>query len=165
MEAYLDIETTGLACFGDAITVIGIFRCDEKYEEFAQLWGDQVTAENLLRELEEVETIYTYNGSRFDLPFIEAALRVKLDRKFKHHDLMYDCWGQGLKGGFKAVECRLGIERETRGVTGYDAVLLWYRFKRNGDHNALRTLLQYNKDDVVNLRALRHELARRGSRC
>ena len=63
-----------------------------------------------------------------------------------------------LYGGFKAVEQQLGIPRRLRGIGGLEAVMLWLRYKNNGDQNALALLLQYNKEDVVNLKSLREKL-------
>ena len=45
-----------------------------------------------------------------------------------------------------------------RGVDGYMAVRLWYEYVNNNDQEALRTLLDYNREDVVNLRLLRQKL-------
>jgi len=159
-EAYLDIETTGLSASYDAITVIGIYRCNGMSEEFIQLVGEEVTRENLIKALEDVTTIYTYNGARFDLRFIRDALDIDLTEEFEHVDLMFHCWKQNLYGGFKAVERQLGINRELQGVSGYQAVLLWYQYQRYDDRDALDLLLQYNKEDVVNLKALREKLHR-----
>jgi uncharacterized protein YprB with RNaseH-like and TPR domain len=158
IDAYLDIETTGLSRFYDYITVIGIYLCNGGGTELIQLVGEEVTRDNLLKALEGVNRVYTYNGSRFDLPFIDAFLGVNLEAEFYHHDLMYDCWRNNLYGGFKAVERQLGIYRRLQGVGGFDAVLLWWRYRNYGDQNALALLLQYNKEDVVNLKALRERL-------
>ena len=59
------------------------------------------------------------------------------------------------RGGLKAIESELGIERteETRDMRGHDAVRLWRRFER-GDEEALEILLEYNRQDVENLRPL-----------
>ncbi len=157
-EAYLDIETTGLSPFCDSLTVIGIFLCNDGDNEVIQLVGEQANRENLVKALKGVGVIYTYNGSRFDLPFIDASLGINLETKFCHHDLMYDCWSNNLYGGFKVVESQLGIPRQLQGVGGLGAVLLWQRYQDNNDQNALALLLQYNKEDVVNLKALREKL-------
>jgi len=157
-EAYLDIETTGLSRFYDHITVIGIYLCNGEDDELIQLVGKQVTGDNLLRTLDNVSRIYTYNGRRFDLPFINVALGVNLAAEFDHWDLMYDCWRNNLYGGFKAVERQLGIPRELEEIGGLEAVWLWWRYRNQGDENALELLLKYNKEDVVNLRALREKL-------
>ena len=157
-DIYLDIETTGLSPGADAITVIGIYRCNGSESEVIQLVGDAVTAENLLAALEGAGTIYTYNGQRFDLCFIKAVLGINLEDLCEHHDLMYACWQNNLYGGFKAVERQLGIPRKLQGISGYDAVLLWWRYINDGDEDALNTLLEYNKEDVLNLKVLRERL-------
>ena len=159
-EAYLDIETTGLYPGDSYITVIGIYIVDEESggEKVVQLVGDDACEANLLEALEGVEKIYTYNGSRFDLPFIHSKIDVNLEAVFAHHDLMFDCWRCRLFGGFKAVEVRLGIERELKGVNGFEAVILWERYKRDKDEEALERLLHYNREEVKNLKALKEKL-------
>jgi uncharacterized protein YprB with RNaseH-like and TPR domain len=157
-EAYLDIETTGLSPANCEITVIGIHICDGDETNFVQLVGRDITADNTLGALNGVEVIHTYNGRRFDLPFIHRKLGINLEELFSHRDLMYDCWKNNLRGGFKAVECQLGIDRNLKGINGYDAVRLWWRYVDAFDLDALNTLLQYNKEDVLNLRALKEKL-------
>ena len=154
-HAYLDIETTGLSSFYHDITVIGIYLVDSSGGRLVQLVGEAATSDNLLEALEGVDTIYTYNGSRFDIPFIRTLLEVDLDAIFHHHDLMYDCWMNNLYGGFKAVERQLGIGRKLQGINGLEAIRLWWRYRENGDDEALALLLEYNREDVVNLEALR----------
>ena len=158
-EAYLDIETTGLSRRYHHITVIGIYLTRGVEEQLVQLVGDDVTADNVLRALRRVDRVFTYNGSRFDLPFIEHRLGVSFDGLFSHCDLMYDCWRRDLRGGLKAVERRLGITRETEGVDGLEAVRLWRRYAQHGDREALAALLKYNEEDVRNLRTLRERLS------
>ena len=159
-DAYLDIETTGLCSFYDEITVIGIYLAVDGANSLIQLVGNEVTRSNLVRTLRCVDTIYTYNGSRFDLPFIDFRLRVNLREHFRHHDLMHDCWRNNLYGGFKAVEQQLGIPRRLRGIGGPQAVMLWWRYQIDHDRKALALLLEYNKEDVLNLMALRRKLER-----
>jgi len=158
-EAYLDIETTGLSCLYADITVIGIYLVNDVDSKLVQLVGKETTRDNLLELLDGVSKIYTYNGSRFDLPFIRTSLGVDLSDQYQHHDLMYDCWRNNLYGGFKAVEQQLGIPRQLQGINGWDAVLLWQRYQYSGDQKALATLLKYNEEDVVNLKVLRERLS------
>lgn len=157
-EAYLDIETTGLSFSLDEITVIGVYLCNGDNTRFIQLVGKDVTTGNILEALAGVDKIYTYNGSRFDLPFIHLRLGINLAELFRHHDLMYDCWRNNLYGGFKAVERQLGIERTLTEVSGYDAIRLWWRYIDGFDLDALNTLLEYNKEDVLNLRTLKEKI-------
>ena len=157
-DAYLDIETTGLSPRYCEITVVGIHLISGYESRFIQLMGDDVTADNILRALDGVGTLYTYNGSRFDLPFIYVRLGVNLAKLFSHCDLMYNCWRNNLYGGFKAVERQLGIERQLKEVDGLEAVRLWWRWVNDYDEGALATLLEYNKEDVINLKTLRERL-------
>jgi len=160
VETYLDIETTGLSPRNSEITVIGIYSVSDFNTEFIQLVGTDVTADNILEALRGASVIYTYNGSRFDLPFIYYRLGINLAKLFQHCDLMYDCWRNNLYGGFKAVERQLGIYRRLTEINGYEAVRLWWRYVNDYDEDALSTLLEYNKEDVVNLKVLKERLLR-----
>ena len=158
VEAYLDIETTGLSRRMNEITVIGLHLVSDVNTEFIQLVGTDITADRILEKLIGVDVIYTYNGSRFDLPFIYCRLGVNLAKLFIHRDLMYDCWRNNLYGGFKAVERQLGIHRRLTEINGYEAVRLWWRYVNDYDEGALSTLLKYNREDVVNLKVLKERL-------
>lgn len=144
MKAYLDIETS----FAKEITVIGIFTPPKRV---IQLVGEDANWTNLWNALEGVTQILTYNGARFDLPVIRQAVKLDLNRYFQCRDLMHECWKRNLSGGLKKVEEKLGIERLTRGIDGIEAMRLWERFRRYGDEEALQSLLEYNREDVVNL--------------
>lgn len=157
-HAYLDIETTGLSPLYSEITVVGIYAINDFNTRFIQLVGGNVTAANILEALEGVSIIYTYNGSRFDLPFIYSRLGINLAELFNHRDLMYDCWRNNLYGGFKSVERQLGIGRRLKEVDGYQAVRLWWRYVNGYDEDALSVLLEYNKEDVLNLQVLKKKL-------
>ena len=158
IDAYLDIETTGLPPRYCEITVVGIHLVSEYESRFTQLVGEEVTADNMLQALDGVGTLYTYNGSRFDLPFIYVRLGINLSKLFSHCDLMYHCWRNNLYGGFKGVERQLGIQRNLKEVDGFEAVRLWWKYVNDYDEVALATLLEYNKEDVVNLRILKERL-------
>jgi len=155
LEAFIDIETTGLSPEYSDITIVGIHLCQGEETRFIQLIREQITAESLLTAISGVHTIYTYNGARFDLPFIRRHLGINLAELYMHRDLMYDCWRNRLYGGLKCVEQQLGIPRRLRGMNGYDAVRLWWRYVNDYDEGALAMLLEYNREDVLNLKALR----------
>lgn len=144
MKAYLDIETS----FEGRVTVVGIFREDSG---FFQLVGEEITPSAILDLLKKAHTIVTYNGSRFDFPVLEETLKLCLSSKFFHYDLLYDCWNFHLYGGLKAVERSLGIDRQTKTIDSFDAMTLWHKYCSQGDEKALKTLLEYNREDVMNL--------------
>ena len=151
MKAYLDIETS----FGGEITIIGIYYSDSR---FIQLIGDKVSRDNLLHTLNSAETIVTYNGSRFDLPVIRNKLGVDLTQLYICYDLMYDCWNQNIYGGLKKVEEQLRINRALKDIDGWEAMRLWEHYRNNKDEQALNILLEYNRNDVMNLSILEKKL-------
>jgi uncharacterized protein YprB with RNaseH-like and TPR domain len=144
VKAYLDIET----CAGGAVTVVGIYREDRG---FRQLVGGEITDVAVWEALEGVDTLCTYNGDRFDLPILERQTRLDLRARFKSLDLLRECRRVGLKGGLKRMEERFGISRTTRGMSGWDALQLWARYESAGDQATLLLLLEYNREDVMNL--------------
>lgn len=158
MDAYLDIETTGLSPAYSRVTVVGLSLGESG--RVIQWVGESIAAHRLLRVMEQskVSTLYTYNGKRFDIPFLKNTIGLDLEEKFGHRDLMFDCWRRNLYGGLKVVEQRLGLPRKLTGIDGLEAVRLWKRFERHQDRGALRLLLEYNKEDVLNLRRLKEQL-------
>ncbi len=147
--AYVDIETTGLSRDSSDITVIGIY--DGKK---AKTYVKGIDLEKAARDLPEYDLLVTFNGARFDLPFIQSEF-PELEFDQLHIDLMYPLRRIGYCGGLKAIERNLGITRteETTGISGFDAVRLWYDYKRGNEH-ALDILLEYNREDIVNLETI-----------
>lgn len=157
-RGYLDIETTGFSRNYADLTVVGLaLEYGSKCDAF-QLVGDKISARRLVALVNKAQVLYTYNGSRFDLPFIKAKLGLDLREQISHKDLMYECWQRNLYGGLKKVEKKLGISRKTEGIDGRMAVRLWYDYKHYGDKDSLATLLAYNKEDILNLAVLRKKL-------
>tara|TARA_B100000315_G_scaffold214017_1_gene212303 strand:- start:1702 stop:2205 length:504 start_codon:yes stop_codon:yes gene_type:complete len=155
LDAYLDIETTGLSHQTDVLTVVGVFTDDGAGSTLTQLVGDEITVDRLLDTFRGVTSLYTFNGSRFDVPFIRNRLGVDLEKGLRHRDLMYDCWDRGLYGGLKAVERVLGLRRKLPDMNGLDAIRLWEQYRAADDKEALTRLLEYNKEDILNLKTLR----------
>ena len=145
---YLDIETNS---FGQ-ITVVGLYghgRCTSLVR------GESLNRQRLCNELIQYDLLVTFNGAAFDLPVLLATFQgIPLDQP--HIDLC--CFGRqlGYRGGLKAIEMQLGIQRpvELRGMSGVDAGRLWNRWRHSRDEGARERLLAYNKADCVNLQPL-----------
>lgn len=146
---FLDIETTGLSKHFNDVTVIGIYDGKE-----SKLFVKDKNLGEFPKELSKYSTIITYNGKCFDVPFLKAKYPELNFEKF-HIDLRYVLKELGYTGGLKFIERQLGLSRdeEIKGVDGFEAVRLWYKYKR-GDEEALRLLLKYNQADIENLKFL-----------
>ncbi len=156
--AFLDIETTGLSIGRDAVTVVGVYD-GRRRRSFVQ----GIDLEDLPEALARTKLLVTFNGSRFDVPFLRKAFpRMALDPI--HLDLLHALRRLGFHGGLKAIEADLGILRseETSGLGGFDAVRLWQAYESGAD-DALDLLIRYNMEDVVHLEPLA-ELAYAGLR-
>ncbi len=140
----LDIETTGLSCGPGYITVIGLYDGRE-YKTFVQ--GHNL--HQFTSEIRRYTMVITYNGLRFDLPFIQAEMGPVLEG-LAHLDIMYPWRRLGGRGGLKGVEQQTGLARpsDLEGLDGYDAVRLWRLYQR-GHHSALDTLVRYNAEDAA----------------
>jgi uncharacterized protein YprB with RNaseH-like and TPR domain len=82
MDAYLDIETTGLSPCMDAITVVGICRDTPEGPELRQLVGSDISRDSVEAALAGVTTLYTYNGIRFDAVFLESHWTTRCHRPY-----------------------------------------------------------------------------------
>lgn len=145
---FFDIETTGLDEHRDHVTTVSFHQAGETTTLVA---GRDLTADRLREQFADASLLATFNGARFDVPFLEASFDVEIDTP--HLDLMYPCKRIGLSGGLKPIERQLGIDRDRPDISGRDAVRLWHEYER-GDENALETLVSYNREDTENLRTL-----------
>ncbi len=147
--AYLDIETTGIVWPGLLVTVVGLYD-GVHFRQFVQGYN----LHEFPAALEIFDLLITYNGTQFDLPVLKAYF-PKLSLPPVHLDLRFILARLGFRGGLKRIEPKFGIKRppEVDGMDGYAAVLLWERYQR-GDRTALDLLLEYNRQDVVNLEVL-----------
>jgi uncharacterized protein YprB with RNaseH-like and TPR domain len=180
-SAYVDIETNYTGKHQDqerftdyehhTITVFGVRILDSKSDKFFQLVGKDITRAGVLKALEGVRRIVTYNGRSipdeikgrvgFDFPVIAAQLNVVLDREFPHLDLVPECWKRNLYGGQKKVEQALGLRRQFEGGEGAWAVETWRKYIDTGGKKYLNDLLAYNREDVYMLREIERKLKTR----
>ena len=146
---FLDIETTGLTKGCDIVTVVGIATHDE-----VRTFVHGRNMDDMVPYLRQFDVVVTFNGRCFDIPFLQRAI-PGMPENLLHVDLRFVLRSLGYSGGLKLIERQMGIARddEIADVDGFEAVRLWYRYRR-GDSGALGTLLAYNIADVENLRVL-----------
>jgi len=147
---YLDIETDGLN-FENDITVIGLF---DGINTKVMVKDINLDFNYLKRELQNYKLIVTYNGATFDLPFIKK--RYNILPNIPNFDLKTACERVGLNGGLKNIEKKIGINRRKliEKFRGGDALTLWKMYKATGDKYYLNLLVEYNEEDVINLKPI-----------
>ena len=145
---FVDIETEGLSKEKNDITLIGIYK-EGRYYPFIK----NLNLDKALKFLAYTPIWITFGGENFDVPFIKKTF-PQLKTPLIHIDLFFLAKEVGLRGGLKKIEKMLGIVRETEGLNGYDAVKLWKKWVKEKDKSALKKLIIYNKEDVVNLKKI-----------
>ena len=146
---FLDIETTGLSTVFDTVTMVGLFD-GHRYQAFIE--GKNL--QDLPNELKKYSVVITFNGAGFDLRFLKLTFE-NLELPPIHIDLRWVTRRLGYRGGLKSIEKEFGICRDhsVEDVDGHEATVLWSRHLR-GDRSALKQLIAYNSEDVVNLKAI-----------
>jgi uncharacterized protein YprB with RNaseH-like and TPR domain len=146
--AYLDIETDGLGPSA-VTTIVGIHRSSGTT---TLVRGIDLNTENIAKALYGSSLLVTFNGSSFDLPFLEMEYPFSIPL-VPHFDLRHGCARIGLTGGLKRIERAMGIirDRDLEYMTGEEAVWLWHLWEKNRNENALDTLIRYNTADIMNL--------------
>jgi uncharacterized protein len=140
---FVDCETTGLSRYYSHVSVIA---AHHRGEIRTYVLGENL--DDFLSMVDEVELLVTFNGSSFDIPFLEKTFNIpRLD--CAHIDLRWVAWHAGYRGGLKSIERSFGIRRpaDVEGIDGFEAVDLFYRWQ-GGDENARRLLVDYCIADV-----------------
>ncbi len=140
---FLDIETDSYG----RITVVGI---SNYYNTNTFVKGFNLEKNLLEKELAKYKLIVTFNGSSFDLPKLRKQLQLEV--RMPHIDLKPLCVKLDLKGGLKEVEKILNLKRPAH-LYG-NPVELWKAFHASGDREYLELLVDYNKEDIENLKGI-----------
>ena len=146
---FFDIETSGY--YGD-ITVISLY---DGYDVMTLVKNQNLQKKTLTDILSRYKLLVSFNGLSFDTPAINRYFgRVVPD--IPHLDLRFPLSKLGFNGGLKKIEECLMITRSktTDGLSGADAVHLWHDYINNKNLDALDILVEYNREDVLNLRPL-----------
>jgi len=149
---YLDIETTGLDFKNNDITMIGLFN---GIETKTMIKGINFDLKELKNELKKYKLMVTFNGSSFDIPFINK-LYPGLLPNIPNFDLRTITDRLGLRGGLKQIEKQLGIKRNKiiEKFYGGDVLTLWKMYRSTGDDYYLKLLVEYNEEDIINLKTI-----------
>ncbi|MDK2854825.1 MAG: uncharacterized protein PWQ41_1635 [Bacillota bacterium] len=170
--ACLDIETTGL--WGNQpLFLVGLLRLEGGRPVLEQLLARHYSEEKaLLTYLAEVlagvRAVITFNGKRFDLPYIEQRFiyhGLPQPKELFHVDLYFHArrLPQALPNHrLVTLEAYLlGTEREGD-VPGYLVPTIYHRFVRTGEPELLLPVLEHNAQDVLSLARLLYLVGQEG---
>ncbi len=140
---FLDLEIDGRGI----MTVVGI---SNYFTSNFFVRGVNLEKALIEKELQKFKAIITFNGSSFDLPKLKKQLDVNLN--YLHIDLKPLCVNLGLRGGLKEIERQLNLKRPQH-LYG-NPIELWKAFHASGDREWLQLLLDYNREDIENLKLI-----------
>jgi uncharacterized protein YprB with RNaseH-like and TPR domain len=167
---FLDIETTGLS------PNTYVFLCGIMLFADGEFVVEQAFARDYAEEagllayigaaLSRFETVVTYNGVKFDLPFIKTRMavnRIPVFKPFSSVDLLYTA-RRVFKG--KLPNCRLGtVERHLRGleregdIPGKHIPAAYHDYVHSGDGRAMKNVLYHNRMDLFTMAVFINRLA------
>ncbi len=159
-----DIETTGLSPDRDMIICAGFYN---SRGELIQIFADSPLEERIiiaqiLERLSSYDAVISYNGDRFDLPFL--LTRAK---KYSEVEKLPVFWSIDLYKWLryywpaaatmkslsqKSVEKALRIQSERSDlISGGECIALYNSFLASGDPDAKEKILLHNADDLRQL--------------
>lgn len=167
---FFDIETTGFHRSYCHLVLIGIMSLQDgqwkRTQWFAQTPEDEgELLRAFLKALPSPALLISFNGERFDIPFLAARLvhwrifsdvttaQIALLKDRIHLDLL--TVAKLLPASLpsrrlKAIEAYLGIHRSDT-ISGGDSVALYRQYQRQQDAQLLDAMLLHNADDIDNM--------------
>jgi uncharacterized protein YprB with RNaseH-like and TPR domain len=153
----LDVEAT---YWDGPISVIGIYRPKEgeiDYQSFVK--GINLTEENLKAAFADCKLLITFNGTKYDVPEIMKQFPGVIPGKIPVLDLYLLAKNLNLDTGLKTLEKTFNIFR----VDSVDnkrkiSTKLWRKYEQKKNQRALNTLIEYNRQDTINLYPLAEKM-------
>jgi len=161
--AWLDIETTGLSPRRSHVTLIGWLLPIEAGRELVQIFVEtpEEEAEALtaaFSELRRASTVITFNGGRFDLPFLrERSARCGVHMPpMRHRDLLEEALAWDVRRRIvpnyrlQTLMQHFGLGRQDQ-RSGRDMVVIYERWLERRQSEDRQSLLDHNADDLLKL--------------
>lgn len=163
---FLDIETTGFNRNTDTIYLIGIVYFDNSFKNWRsiQYFAEELTDEvDILLQahkiLSEVDRIINYNGTSFDIPFINNKLKyyrtnlsIDLNKSFDLYRILQSNKNilQLKNYRLESIEKYLGIQRENK-FTGKECIDFYFDYLVTKNPVTKENILLHNYEDLYYL--------------
>lgn len=161
---FFDIETTGFSPVNSQLYMIGCARKSGKYICIDQFFAETVSDEKLilcafLEILKAYDTIISFNGIGFDIPFIKAKCdQYELEEHFKDFNYL-DIFKSVSELKFllqlpnykqKTIEAFLNLSRDDK-ATGGELINVYLDYQKNPSKEAYALLSLHNYEDVLHM--------------
>lgn len=172
LPVWLDIETTGFSPHSSQVTLIGWVLPMPQGRRLEQVFADTPEDEvAILRlaflPLQRAGAVITFNGQRFDLPFLAQRAMAHGVRMpgFLHRDLLVDAhaWDPERRlvpdHRLQTLMRHFGLRRADAS-NGQEMVLAYRRWLRHRAERDRQFILDHNADDLLRLPELTMYLVR-----
>lgn len=161
---FFDIEAGGFTAA--PLFLIGVMRATGRTVTVTQLLARTYAEEaavvtRFLEEATGAETLVSYNGKSYDLPFIRtraAHHRLAFDVDLPHLDLVHPArrrWKDELDDcRLQTLETRILGKPRLPDIPGRDIPDAYHAFVRTGDASDMAKILVHNRRDLVSLAEL-----------
>lgn len=161
---FFDIETTGFSPATSSLYMIGCARRVGKYVCVDQFFAEKPEEEKIiltafLEILKQYDTIISYNGVGFDVPYLKAKCdKYKLSESFKDYHYL-DIFKSVSELKFllrlpnykqKTIESFLGLPRDDK-QTGGELINIYLEYIKNPTPERSRLLHLHNYEDVIGM--------------
>lgn len=161
---FLDIETTGFSPSSSYVYLIGCAVKNEKYIEVHQFFAENTTEEKeilsaFLELLEKYDTIISFNGVGFDVPYLKAKCDTyELHENFREKTYL-DIFKSVSELKFllklsnykqKTIERFLGLTRDDA-CTGGELINVYRDYIHHPTAEAKKLLHLHNYEDVIHM--------------
>lgn len=152
----LDLEGDG----NKGISVVGLYiPKDGEIDSFAFIKNQNLDIENLRPFFSKAKMLITFNGFSFDIPQLKKDFPGLIPEDIPVFDIYILAKNLGLDTNLKVLETTLGIDRmDDFSKRRKIATRLWLKYQKYGDEVALARLIEYNKQDTINLYPLAEKL-------
>ncbi|MFP4589723.1 MAG: ribonuclease H-like domain-containing protein, partial [Candidatus Acetothermia bacterium] len=166
--AVFDIETLGLT--HQPVIILGVAFPTQSCTRVRQLVLRDINQEpaallEIFRLLDGKQAIITYNGKRFDIPYVNSRFRyygIKKELKAINFDLYHfvlNLWGQELSScGLNTVERKKLKITRSHDLPSSMVPNFYKTYREKDNPGPLIPILEHNKQDLLSLCVLYNEL-------
>jgi uncharacterized protein YprB with RNaseH-like and TPR domain len=153
----VDVEAT---YWNGPISIVGVYKPKEGEIEYtAFVMGKNLTTANLKQAFEGCRLLITFNGTNYDVPEIKKQFPGVIPENIPVVDLYLLARRLDLNAGLKTLEQNFKIfRRKSVDSKKKISTKMWRKYEQTGDEKFLNILIEYNREDTINLYPLAEKI-------